>query len=115
MSRHKAVIAGVISEDVERADTAQRELTDAQGELTMIRRRIRTFYAAITQVSFPASPPSWAEDWVEWLETGEVAVLEVEEVEAVEVVETEVEIVVAEDVAAIEDVVVTPVVDLPTA
>ena len=89
MSRNKVVIGGNISQDVARADNAQRGLTDAQAELTMIRRRIRTFYAAVTQVNFPASPPSWAEDWVEWLETGKILVLEAPEVVEIEATESE--------------------------
>ena len=88
MSRNKAVIGNEnVSKEVKRADTAIRDAADARGELTMIRRRIRTFFSAVTQVSFPASPPSWAEDWPEWLETGEVAapVEEVVEEETVEI------------------------------
>lgn len=58
--------------DLQRADAAERLAGEASGELTMIRRRIRTFYNAITYVQFPAVAPSWAPDWAEWLETGEV-------------------------------------------
>ncbi len=77
MSRNKTLIGlGDTSVDVQRADDAVRDLNDARSELTMIRRRIRTFFLAVTQVSFPAIPegPAWAEDWPEWLQTGEVAV-----------------------------------------
>ena len=75
MSRNKTLIGlADMSADVQRADNAVRDFTDAQSELTMIRRRIRTFFSAVTQVSFPAIPeaPVWAEDWPEWLETGSV-------------------------------------------
>lgn len=74
MSRNKAIIGSDESEYVERTDTAERLSVEARSELTMIRRRIRTFFSAVTQVRFPANPPAWAEDWPEWLETGTVAV-----------------------------------------
>ena len=74
MSRNKVLIGTDESEYVERADTATRDRDTALAELTMIRRRIRTFFSAVVQVRFPASPPPWAEDWPEWLETGEVAI-----------------------------------------
>lgn len=79
MSRNKTLIGlADTSADVQRADNAVRDFNDAQSELTMIRRRIRTFFSAVTQVSFPTIPeaPVWAEDWPEWLETGEVVVSE---------------------------------------
>ena len=79
MARNKAVIGNDESEYIARADVAERRASTAQAELTMIRRRIRTFFGAVTQVRFPASPPSWAEDWPEWLETGEIVPIEVEE------------------------------------
>lgn len=76
MSRNKTLIGTDESEFVQRADDATRARDETLSELTMIRRRIRTFFSAVTQVRFPASPPSWAEDWPEWLETGSVAVEE---------------------------------------
>jgi nucleotide-binding universal stress UspA family protein len=81
MSRNKTLIGSDNSQFVQRADEAMRARDIALGELTMIRRRIRTFFAAVTQVRFPASPPSWAEDWPEWLETGEIAPRDEETVE----------------------------------
>ena len=85
MSRNKTLIGTDESEYVARADIAERVRGEAQAELTMIRRRIRTFFSSVVQVRFPASgAPSWAEDWPEWLETGEV----VEVVPEEEVVET---------------------------
>ena len=74
MSRNKVLIGSDESQYVALADAALRARDNAIGEVTMIRRRIRTFFSAVTQVRFPASPPPWAEDWPEWLETGEVAV-----------------------------------------
>ena len=74
MARNKVIIGNDESEYVDRAVTAETSAATALGELTMIRRRIRTFFSAVTQVRFPASPPPWAEDWPEWLETGTVAV-----------------------------------------
>ena len=82
MSRNKTVIgSGNVSKETERADNAIRVAGERATELTMIRRRIRTFFSAVTQVSFPANPeaPAWAEDWPQWLETGEIPVKEVEE------------------------------------
>lgn len=73
MARNKVLIGSDESKFVQRADVAERALSSAQAELTMIRRRVRTFFGAVIQVRFPASPPSWAEDWPEWLETGGVA------------------------------------------
>lgn len=78
MSRNKVLIGSDESEYVATADAATRSRDDALSELTMIRRRIRTFFSAVTQVRFPANPPFWAENWPEWLETGEVAVIEEE-------------------------------------
>ena len=79
MSRNKTVIGDEnVSKEVKRADYAQRVRDEALSELTMIRRRIRTFFSAVTQVSFPANSPPWAEDWPEWLETGVVASIEEE-------------------------------------
>lgn len=87
MSRNKTLIGSDKSQYVATADAATRSRDTARAEVTMIRRRIRTFFSAVTQVRFPASPPSWAEDWPEWLETGEVAIDRSEE----ETVETPVE------------------------
>lgn len=70
---------GASTGDLQRADAAERVAGKAAGELTMIRRRIRTFYNAITYVQFPANSPTWAPDWIEWLETGEVVEKIVEE------------------------------------
>ena len=79
MSRNKALIGSDESEYVVTADAATRARDTALAELTMIRRRIRTFFSAVTQVRFPASgAPSWAENWPEWLETGGVATEAVE-------------------------------------
>ena len=69
---NKAVIGGVVAGETERADNAVRVANNVAGELTMIKRRIRTFYDALTEVRFPTGAPSWAPDWVEWLVTGEV-------------------------------------------
>ncbi len=79
MAKNKVLIGNDDSEFVQRADNATRERDSAVSEVTMIRRRIRTFFSAVVQVRFPASPPAWAEDWPEWLETGSVAVKEVAE------------------------------------
>ena len=78
MARNKALIGNEDSEFVQRADEAARARDEALSEVTMIRRRIRTFFSAVTQVRFPASPPPWAEDWPEWLETGVVVSTEEE-------------------------------------
>ena len=72
----KAVIGGDISLETERADNAIRTANSSAAEVTMIKRRIRTFFDALTEVRFPADAPSWATDWREWLTTGEVVVAE---------------------------------------
>ena len=79
MSRNKVLIGSDESQYVAAADSATRSRDTARAEVTMIRRRIRTFFSAITQVRFPDNPPAWAEDWPQWLETGEIPVEEVEE------------------------------------
>ena len=66
------VVIGEIAGDLQRADAAERSAGEASSELTMIRRRIRTFFDAIAYVQFPVEAPAWASDWHEWLQTGEV-------------------------------------------
>lgn len=56
-----------------RALAEQNRADIAAGEVTMMQRRIRTFYTELNEVSFPETAPSWASDWVEWLLTGTVA------------------------------------------
>ncbi len=68
---NKAVIGG-ISSTAARADAEQKRADEASSELTIIKRRIRTFYDALSEVYFPANAPTWAPDWREWLLTGEV-------------------------------------------
>jgi hypothetical protein len=73
---NKAVIGGVVTVDTERADSADRLAANRAAEVAMIKRRIRTFFDALTEVRFPADAPSWAPDWREWLLTGEVVMAE---------------------------------------
>ena len=69
----KVVIGDDESSYVDRVAAANRSANDAAAEVTMFKRRVSTFYDAVTQVRFPADAPSWASDWYEWLLTGKVA------------------------------------------
>lgn len=64
------------SDLVRRATDAERRAVGASADVTMMRRRINTFYLAISEVSFPEDAPVWASEWVQWLQTGAVAPVE---------------------------------------
>ena len=77
MNRNKAVIGGDNTDAAASRALAEQNRADlAAGALTMMQRRIRTFYTEIIEVRFPEDAPSWAPNWVEWLITGEVAKVE---------------------------------------
>lgn len=60
------------SDIAQRATDAEQGAAEAAAEVTMMQRRIRTFYMELSEVSFPETAPSWANEWLEWLLTGEV-------------------------------------------
>lgn len=70
---------GTQSDIAQRATDAEIRAAAAASDYTMIQRRIRTFFTEVSEVSFPATAPEWAPEWVEWLLTGTVPVVVVEE------------------------------------